>query len=606
MHPGGHIDADEVTPLIGSSGSIKASSLYIYMVAGLSAIGGFLFGYDTGIISGAMIFVRDQFELNEWWQEAIVSVTLVSAWMFTIISGPAADHFGRKPVIVASSLIFVIGSLIMAEAPNQHYLLVGRFIVGVGVGLASMTVPMYIAEIAPSTIRGQLVIINVCCITGGQFIASVVAYAASYIHGESSWRLMLGLAAVPALIQFLAFLAMPESPRWLINKASYDEAKKVLRRIRASDADVDLEFEAIKANCLRAKLTFEASNSHEQPTWRRILENQPVRRALAVGCFLNFIQQVAGINTVMYYSASIFEMAGVHSKREALLLSSVTALVNFVFTLVGMALVERVGRRKLTLSSLLGVALSLIVLALSFQIAYVNSPRVSQAINATQNGHCGTYSDCSACSRDPVCGFCFQEDPDVRNKMLSATCLLVNTSHHEQSVLPHCNKMPDFLEDDNPDSSQLADDGVEYIWAFQWCPSAYSWLTLLGMVLYLVFFAPGMGPMPWTINSEIYPSWARSWCFSAATSVGWMTNVLVSVTFLTLTMAITKQGAFFLYASFTLLGFVVFYFVLPETRGKTLEQLEELFAKDNNKKQSRDSSDSRYESLDSSNLEAAR
>lgn len=561
MHP---VTPQEDTPLLEAS---RGNTVYIYLVAGLSAIGGFLFGYDTGIISGAMIFVRDVFDLNEWWQESIVSSTLLAAWIFSLLCGSITDHFGRKPVIVLSSLIFVIGSILMALAWDAIFLLAGRLVVGAAVGLASMTVPMYIAEVAPSNIRGQLVMINMCCITGGQFFASVIAYGFSFIKGGEGWRFMLGFAAIPAAIQFFAFLAMPESPRWLIGKKRYAEAKRVLTKIRAADADTMAEFEAIRVNCVRAKQEQEALDDPEQSTFQRIIATQPVRKALFVGCLLQLVQQVSGINTVMYYSASIFEMSGVYSKKKALMLSSGTALVNFVFTLVGYTLVEKAGRRRLLLYSLFGVTLSLIILAAGFQFAYYNSPVATETIDTSINQPCNQFSACSACSRNPECGFCFT--PSSNSSLIaSATCLHVNSSHHDQSIMGNCS----------------IGSASDHIWAYEWCPSAYSWVTVLGMVMYLFFFAPGMGPMPWTINSEIYPSWARSWCLSATTSVNWLFNLLVSMTFLSLTRAITKQGAFYLYATAAGLGFIYFLCVLPETKGKTLEELEDLFADDSNRK----------------------
>lgn len=563
--------ADEHSPLLARG--LKQHTIYVYLVACVSAIGGFLFGYDTGIISGAMIFIRDVFQLNEWWQEAIVSSTLLAAWLFSILSGSATNRLGRKRVIIFSSLVFVVGSLLMAFAWDEKVLLAGRLVVGAGVGLTSMTVPMYIAEVAPSSIRGQLVMINMCCITGGQFLASVVAYVlASYLDGSRAWRYMLGLAALPAALQFAAFLAMPESPRWLVAKGRYQEARTVLAKIRPAGADIDSEFNAIKENDLASKRQQQALADPQQSTLKRIMRNPPVRKALLIGCLLQMIQQVSGINTVMYYMASIFEMSGVYSKPRALLLSSFTSMVNFVFTLVGYQLVERVGRRRLTLYSLSGVILSLTVLAAGFQFAYVNSPPVTKVDNSPANKPCDLARDCSACSLMSQCGFCFTLTGAGGNSSIEpsntseALCLHVDPGDHGRSSLGGCST-----------GSSSTGGRAQHIWAFEWCPSAYSWVTMIGLVMYLLFFAPGMGPMPWTINSELYPSWARSWCLSASTSTNWLFNLLISMTFLSLTRAITKHGAFYLYAVLSLAGFLYFALVLPETKGRTLEEMDNLF-----------------------------
>lgn len=581
MHPTVQIEAQETTPLLGADQDVLKGkqAAFVYLAAATGAIGGFLFGYDTGIISGALIFIRDVFDLNEWWQEVIVSSTLLGAWMFSILSGPANERFGRKPVIVASSLIFVLGSVLMALAWNEIILLIGRLVVGAGVGFASMTVPMYIAEVAPSSIRGQLVMLNICCVTGGQFFASVIAYWFSFMDHNTGWRYMLAFAAIPAGLQFFALLIMPESPRWLVQKSRYDDARQVLVRIRPKGANIETEFEAIRANCNEAREERnrekeESTDGTELSTFRRILATQPVRKALIVGCLLQVTAQLSGINSVMYYSASIFEMSGVHSKPKALLLAAGTALVNFVFTLVGYFLVERAGRRKLTLTSLACVVLSLLVLAAGFQFASVNSPEATYIDPAPKNYPCNQITACSACARNSNCGFCFVEDPTTSGAVIEAACLHADPKHHDRSLTGGCAP----ASPNNATLNRLIKPEQEHIWAYEWCPSAYSWITLLGMVMYLMAFAPGMGPMPWTINSEIYPSWARSWCQSAQASVCWLFNLLVSVTFLSLTRAITKHGAFYLYSLFASLGLIYFVIVLPETRSKSLEELEGLFA----------------------------
>lgn len=563
MHP---IDPGltEETPLLASPTSLTGITIYVYLVACISAVGGFLFGYDTGIISGAMIFVKTDFNLSELWQEAIVSVTLMTAWMFSIISGSLTDRLGRKPIILVSSIIFLVGSLLMSFAHNKEFLLAGRLVVGAGVGLASMTVPMYIAEVAPSAIRGQLVMINMLCITGGQFLANLIAFGFSHV-GKSGWRYMLGFAAAPAFLQFIAFLAMPESPRWLVSKGKYDEAKQVLRRVRPKDEDIEQEFLRIRQSCVQSKQeldTLEQSGDFSQSsTFSRILANQPVRRAMIIGCLLQFSQQFTGINTVMYYTATIFELSGIREKKLTLLMSSATAFVNFLFTMLGYVLVERLGRRRLMLFSMLGTVLSLSLLGSGFLFAFVNSPMVTNRSNSTIDSPCSTISECSYCTRNPDCGFCFSQD-STRNAPTSASCLRVDPNDHTRPKTKECR-----------DPS-----GKQAIWAYEWCPSIYAWVTLIGLVLYLIAFAPGMGPMPWIINSEIYPLWARSFCQSAATSVNWLSNLITSMTFLSLARWITKQGVFYLYGGITLIGLIFFTFVLPETRGKTLEELETLFA----------------------------
>lgn len=429
MHPDFMLSPQEDTPLLKA---VSGNTMYIYVVSILGALGGFLFGYDTGIISGTMLFVRDVFDLNEWWQEAIVSSTLFTAFISSMISGSVADKFGRRPVILLSSLVFTAGSVILAMAWNKYILLIGRLVVGAGVGFSSVTVPMYIAEMAPANIRGQLVLINMCCITGGQFFASTLAYLFSRLNGSEGWRFMLGFAAVPAAIQFFAFLFMPESPRWLIKVKKYNQGLEVLKNIRPLDYPVLDEFQLIKDSTIRTQNEQDLKDPTTS-TFHRIMTNPPALKALFIGCMLQLTQQLSGINTVMYYSASIIEMSGVYDKSKALLLSAATGCVNFVFTIVGGLLVERIGRRKLTLISLFGVIMSLIVLAAGFQFAYYNSPPVAQHVNTAiaQNSPCSSDSikACSDCSKNIECGFCFGSGPGP----IQGSCLLVNHDHHDRS-----------------------------------------------------------------------------------------------------------------------------------------------------------------------------
>lgn len=522
--------------------------LSIYLLAAFGAIGGFLFGYDTGVVSGAMILIRDEFKLDTVWHEAIISATIGAAWLAALIAGPATDRYGRRAVILCASVIFCIGAVLMGAAPEKITLLIGRIIVGIGIGLASMAVPVYLSESAPSELRGRITVINNLFITGGQFVASVLCGAFSYVpHG---WRYMLGLAGVPAVIQLAGFIFMPESPRWLVSQGKVSEARSVLVKLRSPEVDVTAELDAISTAVTDAQ--------EQQAGIGQVLRCGPVRKALLVGCLLQLFQQISGINTVMYYSASIITMAGVHDQSTAIWLAAATSSVNFLGTFIGLWLVEKLGRRPLTLISLLGSTAALLLLALSFQMAYIHSPDAT----LTPLDPCN-YESCGVCTSKSECGFCFMGDAD---NVYNSSCLQSDTeSFNELSLSGDCSN-----------STLLDEDVVTF--AYDWCPYKYAWLSVLGLALYLLFFSPGMGPMPWTINSEIYPGWARSTCTSLTTAVNWASNLLVSFTFLTLTEVLLKHGAFYLYMGLAGLGIIVFYFLLPETRGVPLEEMENLFS----------------------------
>uniref|UniRef100_A0A7M4F8S5 Solute carrier family 2 member 13 n=1 Tax=Crocodylus porosus TaxID=8502 RepID=A0A7M4F8S5_CROPO len=422
--------------------------------------------------------------------------------------------------------------------------------------VASMTVPVYIAEVAPPHLRGRLVTINTLFITGGQFFASVVDGIFSYL-AKDGWRYMLGLSAVPAIIQFLGFLFLPESPRWLIQKGQTQKARRILSQMRGNQA-IDEEYDSIKNNIEEEEKEVGAAG----PVICRMLNYPPTRRALIVGCGLQMFQQLSGINTVMYYSATILQMSGVQDDRLAIWLAALTAFINFIFTLVGVWLVEKMGRRKLTLGSLTGTGIALIILASGFLLSAQVSPRITLNPTApSPNATCTKYSYCNGCMLDPNCGLCYKMN---KSSVVDSSCIPVSQETTMKAAWGRCSNETMFKRED-------------LFWAYNYCPTPYAWTALLGLILYLVFFAPGMGPMPWTVNSEIYPLWARSIGNACSSGVNWIFNVLVSLTFLHIAEYLTYYGVFFLYAGFAGVGLIFIYGCLPETKGKKLEEIESLF-----------------------------
>lgn len=316
--------------------------------------------------------------------------------MFSMVAGSYADKYGRRAVIIAASAVFALGSIVMGGAPEKWTLLLGRFIVGAGVGLASMVIPTYIAEMSPAHVRGALVAVNTLFITGGQAFAAVTAGVVSmtgiesYGDGTLGWRFMLVFAAIPALVQLLAMLCMPESPRWLIRNGNYKQARIVLERIRGPRANVSQELEDMKTSCLdnddnnnndvkSVKCPMDGEGKEVSKKWilLEVVKDSSLRKALLVGSLLQAVQQLTGINTVMYYAATIITMSGIHDKSLAVWLAAITAGVNFSTGFIGIYLVERIGRRLLTLVSLAGVIASLSILAVAFQIGEINSPEIT-------------------------------------------------------------------------------------------------------------------------------------------------------------------------------------------------------------------------------------
>lgn len=275
-------------------------SWFVIKLTVISALGGFLFGYDTGVVSGAMLLIRDTFSLTEFQQEVVVSVTIVGAVTASLGGGPLMEHCGRRPVILAAAVIFTVGAFLLAAARSYAELVMGRLVVGLGIGLASLATPVYIAEAAPSNMRGTLVTLNTLLITVGQVVAGIVD--GLYSNTPGGWRYMLGVSGVPSVLMMLGFIFLPESPRWLVASGRRREALSVLQRIRGT-LEVHAEFEEMVQSA--TDHNSDGGGLKESATVRSLLEDPRIRRALILGCGLQMLQQLSGINTVMYYSATI-------------------------------------------------------------------------------------------------------------------------------------------------------------------------------------------------------------------------------------------------------------------------------------------------------------
>ena len=298
----------------------------------------------------------------------------------------------------------------------------------------------------------------------------------------------------------------------------------------------------------------------------RVFHTRSVILAIIVGCGLQIFQQISGINTVMYYSATIIQMFG-YNDQQAIWFAILPAFANFAFTAVGLYCVERVGRRKLLIVSLIGVVFWFAMLSMSFFLADQNSPGAVPL----QAGKCD-YKNCGTCVANSNCGFCVLKVDN--GEYANGTCSEGDEGH---SRLRFNDIICETLYEHQLNVS-LNNEGGNRQWYFKYCPdNKFAILALVSLFMYLVFFAPGMGPLPWTINSEIYPMWARSNAVALATACNWIFNLLVSVTFLTLIDAVSQPIAFLLYAMFAFAGLLFVVFLVPETKGVSLEMVERLF-----------------------------
>lgn len=335
-----------------------------------------------------------------------MSMAIAGAIIGAAVGGWMNDRFGRKCALMTADFLFFIGAVIMASAPNPALLIIGRVFVGIGVGMASFTSPLYISEASPAKIRGALVCTNAFLITGGQFLSYLINLA--FTKAPGTWRWMLGIAGLPALLQFVLMIFLPESPRWLYRKGREQESEDILRRIYPAE-DVENEIRDLKQS---VDDEIKEQGSSQKINISQLCKTKSVRRALIAGVGLQILQQFVGINTVMYYSPSIIQLAGYASNQTALLLSLVTAGLNAFGSVVSIYFIDRSGRRKLLIISLSGVIVSLALLSAVFHESATHAPMVSRVQSSFSNSTCPKYAsanfpswDCMECLKYD-CGFC--------------------------------------------------------------------------------------------------------------------------------------------------------------------------------------------------------
>ncbi len=322
----------------------KENTVYVYAILLVAAMGGLLFGFDTGVISGAIPFVTEAFSLNAHQEGFAVSNLLIGCILGASTAGILSDAFGRKKILIASALFFLASAALSAFPRNFIELVIARFIGGYGVGMASMLSPLYIAEISPARIRGRLVSLNQFTIVGGILLSYLTNWFLVDI-GPANWRWMFGSEALPAFLFLIALFAVPESPRWLVKQGMVDKALGILTRIGGK---THAEIELVDINTTIA---------HEKGSIRELFKPGLIM-VLLIGVMLAVFQQITGINTVIYYAPKIFMRAGYESASSALLAQVIVGITNFFCTIIAIVTIDKFGRKPLLLIGLAGMGIS--------------------------------------------------------------------------------------------------------------------------------------------------------------------------------------------------------------------------------------------------------
>ena len=499
------------------------------------ALGGFLMGFDASVISGVVSFIEPEFGLTKIQVGWIVSCLTLTATLGMLISGPLSDRFGRRAILMWAAVVFALSAVGSALAFDQTTLVLARMLGGLGVGAALIVAPLYIAEMAPAEQRGRLVSLNQLNIVIGISAAYFSNYLilhfskqpASWVTASAldsdPWRWMLGIEAVPALIYLIALFAVPESPRWLVLSGRIADAKAALGRIRRSqDADDEID-------------TIHAAISQDSATQRLpLLElfSPAIRGVLVIGIIVAILQQITGINAVFFYAPTIFEQSGIGTDAS-FMQAVLVGLTNVVFTILAIALIDRLGRRPLLIFGLAGIVVSMGLLAYGF----------GQATYALDAAALSTLPDSiTAASLQPLSDAVFPSDLAFREAMIGAVGADTFVAHQAQLTQLAINMNPTLI--------------------------------LVGILGFVASFAMSLGPVMWVLFSELFPNRVRALAISFVGLINSGVSFLVQLLFPWELENLGNSMTFVVFGSLALAGLLLVIWLFPETKGRSLEQLE--------------------------------
>ncbi|CAO0791599.1 unnamed protein product [Mucor circinelloides] len=508
------------------SESTGKATPFVYMLVIAVCVGGFLAGYDTGVISGALTLLQQDFNMSNTEKELVVGGTTFGAIFGGFFSGLLTDRFGRKILVIVSSIIFIAGALILALAPSYGVLLFGRVVVGLAVGIASMIVPVYVSELSPKHLRGRLNTLNTLVLTFGQVFAYAMNIALAKV--PNGWRYMFGIAGIPALFQFCVMPFLPESPRRLIAVGKLDQARSAYRKVYGdSVTEVFIEREI--------KMIDDDIHACRSGSFKDFLHRDNFM-PLIIACILQAAQQLSGFNAAMYYAATILQMAGFRDSQGSTSVAIIVAATNMVFTAVAISVIDKFGRRKMLLITMLVMIGGLIALGATF---------AAQQGFITQQPTCAGYAThCARCVLDTDCGWSISLNTCIASK------------GHLEDILQTASGCPSEPRD-----------------------KAITGVLLTFLIIYVASYALGLGYIPWLAQSEMFSMSIRGKANGVATAVNWICNLIISTSFLSMTEAMTTAGTFWFYAGLSIILWGLLIKLMPETSGKTLEEIHEYFLK---------------------------
>jgi len=519
---------------------MTSKQLYATRVALIVALGGFLMGFDASVISGVVKFIEPQFNLSKLELGWSVSSLTLTATLAMMVAGPLSDRFGRKAILSLAAVLYAISAIGSALAPSFVLLVLFRMIGGFGVGASLIIAPMYIAEISPPEMRGRMVSFNQLNIVIGISVAfftnflilklgqSDATWTKTLMFNEYNWRWMLGLETLPAVLYFFGLFFVPESPRWQVMKGREVEAIKTLKKV-VSPEQAEQQVLDVKESLKTVKKETKIPISE--------LFKPAMRLVLTIGIVIAILQQITGINSVFFYAPMIFEQSGIGTDAS-FVQAILVGLTNLVFTIVAILFIDKVGRKPLLIVGVAGIAISMFLLAYGFSTA---------TYTLTEDAKSTLPEDVNKELLLPMVDKTYENDVEFKSA--------VKESLGEQDAKKYESDILTASISMNPT------------------------IILIGILGFVACFAFSLGPVMWVLFSELFPIKVRGLAISLTGFINSAVSFLVQLIFPWELANFGSSTTFLIYGLFAAAGFIFVLMVVPETKGKTLEELEKILIK---------------------------